>query len=131
MAWSLTQCRPWHSPLVSSRPSDSRRRAFLWSGTDKTSGAKCLVSWDEAQRPKEGGLGVCDLAAQNACLLLKLHHLHHPQDSAWAAWVQRHKDLVTMEGHSDGNHWSALKALLPAYRCITKVQIGDGTSTAC
>lgn len=101
---------------------DSRRRAFLWSGTDKTSGAKCLVNWEEAQRPKkEGGLGVRDLAAQNACLLLKLlHRLHHPQDLAWAAWVRRHKNLVTMDGNGDDNHWSALKALLPAYRCITK-----------
>jgi hypothetical protein len=34
-----------------------------------------------------------------------------------------------MERHGDGNHWSALRTLLPAYRCITKVQIGDGTST--
>lgn len=54
---------------------DSRRRAFLWSGTDRTSGAKCLVSWEVAQKPKkEGGLGVRDLATQNACLLLKILH---------------------------------------------------------
>lgn len=112
----------------------SRRRAFLWSGTDRTSGAKCLVSWEVAQKPKkEGGMGVCDLAAQNACLLLKLlHRLHHPADSAWAAWARQHTDLlVTMEGNGDGNHWEGLKALLPAsYRCITKVQLGDGAATA-
>lgn len=46
---------------------DSKRRAFLWSGTDKISGAKCLVRWEVAQNPKkEGGLGVRDLATQNA-----------------------------------------------------------------
>lgn len=111
---------------------DGRRRAFLWSGTDKNSGAKCLVNWELAQKPKkEGRLGVRDLATQNACLLLKLlHRLHHPADSAWAAWARQHTNLVTMDGNGYGNHWEGLKALLPAYRCITKVQIGDGATTA-
>lgn len=59
---------------------DNQRRAFLWSGSNKTTRAKCLVSWDVALISKlEGGLGVRDLATQNACLLLKLlHRLHHP-----------------------------------------------------
>jgi hypothetical protein len=36
---------------------DKKRRAFLWAGTDKTSGSKCLVRWEAAQKPKvEGGL---------------------------------------------------------------------------
>jgi hypothetical protein len=34
---------------------DCRRRAFLWSGKEKTSGAKCLVNWESAQQPKERG----------------------------------------------------------------------------
>lgn len=111
---------------------DGRRRAFLWSGTDKNSGAKCLVNWELAQKPKkEGRLGVRDLATQNACLLLKLlHRLHHTVDSAWAAWARQHTNLVTMDGSEDVNHWEVLKALLPAYRCITKIQIGDGATTA-
>ena len=110
---------------------DKKRRAFLWAGTDKTSGSKCLVRWEVAQKPKvEGGLGVRDLATQNACLLLKLlHRLHHPEESAWAAWARQHTDLSTLEGANDGNHWDGLKSLLPAYRCITKVVIGDGAST--
>lgn len=111
---------------------DSKRRAFLWSGKDKTNGAKCLVKWDDVQRPMvEGGLGVKDLDTQNACLLLKLlHRLHHLDHSAWAAWVREHKDLINMSDHGDGNHWSALRSLLPAYRCITKVQLGDGLTTS-
>jgi len=73
---------------------------------------------------------VRDLATQNACLLLKLlHRLHHPEESAWAAWARQHTDLSTLEGANDGNHWDGLKSLLPAYRCITKVVIGDGAST--
>lgn len=35
-----------------------------------------------------------------------------------------------MEGGVDGNHWEALRDLLPAYRCITKVIVGDGRSTS-
>jgi hypothetical protein len=110
---------------------DSKRRAFLWTVTDKTSGAKCLVRWENVQKSKEeGGLGIRNLAIQNACLLLKLlHRLHHP-DSAWVAWARGHVDLASMEGGVDGNHWEALRDLLPAYRCITKVTVGDGRSTS-
>lgn len=80
---------------------------------------------------QEGGLGIRDLATQNACLLLKLlHRLHHPQQSAWATWAVQHTNIVTMEGSRDGNHWDGLKALLPAYRCITKVRLGNGNTTS-
>lgn len=111
---------------------DSRRRAFLWSGTDKTNGSKCLVSWEGALlSKKEGGLGVRDLAAQNACLLLKLlHRLYHPEQSAWAAWAVQHTNIVTLEGARDGNHWEGLKELLPAYRSITRIHVGDGNTTS-
>lgn len=27
---------------------DAKRRAFLWNGSDKTSGAKCLVAWEKS-----------------------------------------------------------------------------------
>lgn len=29
----------------------------------------------------------------------------------------------------EGTHWQALRNLLPAYRCITRVQLGDGRAT--
>lgn len=65
---------------------DARRRAFLWVGTDKVSGAKCLVAWETVcQAREDGGLGIKRLDTQNACLLLKLiQHLHHPLDSTGA-----------------------------------------------
>lgn len=35
-----------------------------------------------------------------------------------------------MEGGRDGNHLEGLRALLPAYRCLTKVTVGDGSTTS-
>lgn len=64
---------------------DAKRRA------DKTSGAKCLVTWEKVCSMKEdGGLGIKRLDTQNACLLLKLIHcLYHPGDSSWATWARQ------------------------------------------
>ena len=93
---------------------DARRRAFLWTGSDHTSGAKCLVAWENVCRAKEdGGLGVKRLDTQNACLLLKLiHRLHHPHGSSWAMWAREGLDL---SGDLDGTHWAAIRNLLPAH----------------
>lgn len=59
-----------------------------------------------------------------------IHRLHFPNQSAWANWARQHTNIVSMEGGRDGNHWEGLKAILPAYRSITSVQIGDGKSTS-
>jgi hypothetical protein len=111
---------------------DKRRRAFLWSGdiSDTTSAAKCLVAWVSVCNPKElGGLGIKDMGIQNICLLLKLiHKLHCPQSTAWAQWVQGRASVVTLSGDIHGDHWQTLRSLLPLYRAITTVSIGDGKS---
>ncbi|XP_034601355.1 uncharacterized protein [Setaria viridis] len=52
------------------------------------------------------------------------------QCSSWAAWVHRHANIATLDGDLVGTHWDALRALLPLYRAITTVQIGDGCTTA-
>lgn len=111
---------------------DARRRAFLWTGTDKATGARCFVAWEKATTRKEdGGLGIRRLDTQNACLLLKLiHRLHHPQDSSWATWARQHINLATLEGAMVGEHWTTLRALLPAYRSITQSEIGVGSGTS-
>lgn len=89
---------------------DARRRAFLWSGTNKASGSRCLVAWKRACAPKEdGGLSIKRLDTQNACLLLKLvHRLHHPGESSWAAWALQHISLSDLRGALEGSHWEAL-----------------------
>lgn len=110
---------------------DKKRRAFLWGGQDKVSGAQCLVAWDHIIQPRQnGGLGVKNIVVQNQCLLLKLlHRLHYPSNSAWATWVRAQICVATLQGPLDGVHWQALRALLPAYQSITMSEVGDGNST--
>ena len=113
---------------------DSRRRAFLWAGEETVSGAKCLVNWEQAcLRRKDGGLGVRDLRLQNTCLLLKLlHRAHNSRDSAWARWleVEFGGPMSAPDNTAAGTHWAALRRLLPDYRLLTTVEVGDGRSTA-
>jgi len=110
---------------------DARRRAFLWTGSENASGARCLVAWESVCRAKEdGGLGIRRLDTQNACLLLKLvHRFHHPQGSAWAHWVRDQINLSNLGGELARTHWAALRNLLPAYQRITTVSVGNGTDT--
>jgi hypothetical protein len=69
------------------------------------------------------------LGTQNICLLLKLiHKLHFPMTSAWAQWVHSRASLVTLKGDIHGEHWEALRSLLPLYQAITTVKISNGTS---
>ncbi|GJM97308.1 hypothetical protein PR202_ga14227 [Eleusine coracana subsp. coracana] len=104
---------------------DSRRRGFLWTSTDKVSGAQCLVAWERVWQPKEaGGIGIKQLGTQNQCLLLKLlHRLHHPDGSSWTLWARQNVCLATLAGDVQGTHWAALRALLPTYRQITSVSV--------
>ncbi|KAJ1273852.1 hypothetical protein BS78_05G016600 [Paspalum vaginatum] len=98
---------------------DCRRRAFLWSGEDKTTGASCLVAWESVCTTKGmGGLNVKDLRIQNLCLLLKLlHRLHTATESSWAAWVREGVNLATLSGALKDD----LATMLPAlYSHCTK-----------
>ena len=111
---------------------DQRRRAFLWTGEETAKGASCLVAWEQVCADKDnGGLGARDLPLQNTCLLLKLlHRLHQNAGSSWASWVRRHSCIASMQGEITGQHWTALRELLPVYRAITTVQLGDGRTTS-
>jgi hypothetical protein len=111
---------------------DARRRAFLWAGSDKVSGAQCLVAWEKVcTERRDGGLGVKRLDTQNSCLLLKLiHRLHHPAQSSWAQWAGQRVSLADLQGEVWGEHWTALRSLLPAYQAITTADVGNGHSTS-
>lgn len=113
---------------------DARRRAFLWAGEETVSGAQCLVSWDRACLPKKsGGLGVRDLRLQNTCLLLKLlHRAHEEGSSAWARWLEMEFGglLEAPDTTEEGTHLASLRRLLPDYRLLTSVEVGDGRSTS-
>lgn len=77
-----------------------------------------------------GGLGIRDFGTQNICLLLKLvHRLHFMDCSAWAQWVRQRASLVNLKGDLRGHHWETLRAILPLYRAITTVQLGDEETT--
>jgi hypothetical protein len=111
---------------------DALRRSFLWDAGERASGTKCLVAWDRVCRSKdEGGLGVRALGVQNACLLVKLlHRLHTLSDSPWAAW--RWGEIgdggidQARRAAPTGNHWTTLSKMVPVYRSITRVSVGDG-----
>jgi hypothetical protein len=115
---------------------DALRRAFLWAAAERVSGAQCLVAWSDVCRPKdEGGLGIRSLRDQNRCLLTKLlHRLHSGVDSPWARWVWRmigERPLHKVSARVlPGTHWSSLCALVPLYRSVSTVQLGDGVHSA-
>ena len=117
-------------PQTTIKAMDSKRRAFLWSADREghVSPGACLVAWEDLCCPKEsGGLGVRDLGTQNVCLLLKLiHRLHCPESSAWAHWVQSRASISSLQGDLHGEHWHTLRSIVPLYRAITSVSIGDG-----
>ena len=51
---------------------DQQRRNFLWKGNDRCKPINCLVNWERTCALKqEGGLGIIDIADQNAALLVK------------------------------------------------------------
>jgi hypothetical protein len=116
------------------RAIDALRRAFLWNFSGRASGARCLVAWELVCRPKEiGGLGIRRLEAQNSCLLVKLvHRLHAATASPWARWAwESIGGPISVERRTAvGSHWRALVGLMPLYRTISKVALGDGARTA-
>jgi hypothetical protein len=115
------------------RAIDALRRAFLWNFSGRASGGNCLVAWDQVCRPKDqGGLGIRCLATQNSCLLVKLlHRLFSAASSPWArwAWASLGGPLTSRARLTSGPHWRTLVDLLPLYRSISAVSIGDGERT--
>lgn len=66
---------------------DKRRHAFLWTGTESTSGGRCRVAWPIECSPKEhGGLGLPELGVLGFALRLRWEWLRRSKPNA--AWAQ-------------------------------------------
>jgi hypothetical protein len=87
--------------------------AFLWTGTEVVHGGKCLVAWDQVQRPLPlGGLGVLDLRLMGMALRLR-----------WL-WLQRtepSRPWGTLPFKSDSLSQSFFMRLI-------KLTLGDGNA---
>lgn len=92
---------------------DKRRCAFLWSGTEATSGGKCKVAWPIVCRPTRlGGLGVIDLRYFGFALRLRWEWLRRAEPSrCWSSLQARQEKQV-----------AAMAA------ASISVVLGDGTS---
>ncbi|KAK1626645.1 hypothetical protein QYE76_000960 [Lolium multiflorum] len=54
-------------------------------------------------------------------------------DTPWAAWRSAEIGTGSIDvgpATSSGGHWAALRKLVPLYRCLTRVAVGDGCRTS-
>lgn len=92
---------------------DKLRRSFLWSGSDKTSGGKCLVQHAVCSPRKFGGLGTLSFQQQRRAL--KMCWL-------WQQWSNPDKPWTGLPIPT-GQHVQAL------FDACTRVQVRDGRSS--
>ena len=93
---------------------DKLERAFLWSGSDKTTGAKCKVNWDTVSRPLDyGGLGVL-----NTFKFARALRLRWP----WYEWKEPTKLWVGGGNPCDEDDLNFF------YACTT-ITVGNGART--
>ncbi|KAK1621107.1 hypothetical protein QYE76_026624 [Lolium multiflorum] len=116
---------------------DKRRRAFLWTREETCNGGQCKVAWEDVCVPKKnGGLGVVSLPAQNSALLSKfLTKIHSGSSAPWVSWFQRmygwNGDHDLGDPHRlDTPVCKDIIAGIAPFRSISKVLLGDGSSTA-
>ena len=89
-------------------------RAFLWSGSDKTTGAKCKVNWEMVCRPCEyGGLGVL-----NTDKFVRALRLRGP----WFEWTTQTKLWVGLVNPCNEED-------LDFFYASTTITMGNGAKT--
>ena len=89
-------------------------RAFLWSGSDKTTGAKCKVNWEIVCRPLQyGGLGVLNTNKFTRALRLRW---------PWYEWKEPTKMWVGMGNPCDEED-------LKFFYASTTIIVGNGAKT--
>ncbi|KAF8779507.1 hypothetical protein HU200_002560 [Digitaria exilis] len=109
---------------------DRPRKGLFWAGAPKCGGGDCQVAWELACRSKEdGGLGLKDLATLNKGLMMRhVHKLFMGESNLWTDWIRFWYD----GGRADGDTpcWRDIKRLIPEYRTLTLVKLGDGETTS-
>ncbi|KAF8725914.1 hypothetical protein HU200_020482 [Digitaria exilis] len=116
-------------PLTALAKLDRPRKELFWAGATKCGGGACQVAWDLACRSRgDGGLGLRDLATMNKSLMMKhIHKLFAGDSNPWADWIRFWYDGGQAGG--DTPCWRDIKKLIPEYRTIMAVALGDGDST--
>lgn len=101
-------------PPSTLRQLNKLQRAFLWAGTDKTTGAKCKVNWDIVCRPSEfGGLGVLNTEKFARALRLRW---------PWFEWKEPSKMWVGLGNPCDNKDYDLFYA-------FTTITVGNGART--
>ncbi|CAL4983020.1 unnamed protein product [Urochloa decumbens] len=118
------------SPLTVLAKLNRPCKGLFWAGAPKCSGGACQVARELACRSKEdGGLSLKDLATLNKSLMMKhVHKLFTRESNPWTDWICYWYD----EGHADEDMscWRDIKKLIPEYRQLTVVALGEGETTS-
>jgi hypothetical protein len=116
---------------------DKRIRAFFWAGEESCNGGQCKVAWEDVCTPKRlGGLGVLSIPAQNSALLAKfLSKLHSTSDAPWVCWFRWRYSWSPSRDLGESHYldtpiWKAIVSGLASFRSVSKVQLGNGSSSA-
>lgn len=92
-----------HVPLSTLHNTSKLQHAFLWSDSDKTTGAKCKVNWDLVCHPyKSGGLGVLNTIKFARALPLRW---------IWFEWTEPSKMWVGLGNPCDEEDYNFFSCL--------------------
>lgn len=93
---------------------------------------KCLVAWEHVCTSKiSGGLDLKDLEIQNRSLLKFVNKLFTGAHVPWRDWLLHNDSVFTESPSSSPSYlWKIINDELSAYRSITIVEIGDGSTTS-
>jgi hypothetical protein len=95
------------------------RRSFLWNVKGTNRGTKGLVAWSDVCRPKEGYQTKMNACNSSLCTVSISIQMHLGRVGCGLRYCG-----------ANGSHWKKVAALLPIYRAITGVRLGNGRHIA-